>query len=100
MDGMPVTIRLLDPPLHEFLPHEGPALTSLCKQLAKVRCGAQNLLRSQSLSSQEVCSCFASHASNSSGIVQRAPQELNSSEQIVRTRLEALHEANPMMGLR
>ncbi|HMG56403.1 MAG TPA: pyruvate, phosphate dikinase [Kofleriaceae bacterium] len=24
MDGMPVTIRLLDPPLHEFLPH-GPA---------------------------------------------------------------------------
>lgn len=26
MDGLPVTIRLLDPPLHEFLPHEGPAL--------------------------------------------------------------------------
>src|ERR1041385_8835055 len=24
MDGLPVTIRLLDPPLHEFLPH-GPA---------------------------------------------------------------------------
>lgn len=23
MDGLPVTIRLLDPPLHEFLPHEG-----------------------------------------------------------------------------
>ena len=21
MDGLPVTIRLLDPPLHEFLPH-------------------------------------------------------------------------------
>eukprot|EP00798_Chlamydomonas_sp_ICE-L_P027999 gene27999-31095_t len=33
--GLPVTIRLLDPPLHEFLPHEGPALTGLCKQLAK-----------------------------------------------------------------
>jgi len=61
MDGLPVTIRLLDPPLHEFLPHEGPALTTLCKQLAK---------------------------------------ELNSSEVIVRGRLEALHEANPMMGLR
>mmetsp|Transcript_14326 Transcript_14326/g.35478 ORF Transcript_14326/g.35478 Transcript_14326/m.35478 type:complete len:901 (-) Transcript_14326:806-3508(-) len=61
MDGLPVTIRMLDPPLHEFLPHEGPALQSLCKQLAK---------------------------------------ELHSSERIVRTRLEALHEANPMMGLR
>ena len=23
MDGLPVTIRLLDPPLHEFLPHDG-----------------------------------------------------------------------------
>ena len=22
MNGLPVTIRLLDPPLHEFLPHE------------------------------------------------------------------------------
>ena len=22
MDGLPVTIRLLDPPLHEFLPHD------------------------------------------------------------------------------
>ena len=25
MDGLPVTIRLLDPPLHEFLPHEDKA---------------------------------------------------------------------------
>jgi pyruvate,orthophosphate dikinase len=25
MDGMPVTIRLLDPPLHEFLPHDAGA---------------------------------------------------------------------------
>jgi pyruvate,orthophosphate dikinase len=22
MNGLPVTIRLLDPPLHEFLPHD------------------------------------------------------------------------------
>src|SRR5690606_30521376 len=26
MDGYPVTIRLLDPPLHEFLPHEPQAI--------------------------------------------------------------------------
>ncbi len=25
MDGLPVTVRLLDPPLHEFLPHDAPA---------------------------------------------------------------------------
>lgn len=34
MDGLPVTVRLLDPPLHEFLPQEGAALENLCKQLA------------------------------------------------------------------
>ncbi|KAL4151822.1 hypothetical protein PRNP1_008760 [Phytophthora ramorum] len=34
MDGLPVTIRMLDPPLHEFLPHEGSALEELCETLA------------------------------------------------------------------
>jgi pyruvate,orthophosphate dikinase len=33
MDGLPVTIRLLDPPLHEFLPKGGEALDALCAQL-------------------------------------------------------------------
>lgn len=35
MDGLPVTIRLLDPPLHEFLPAEGPALDALCEELVR-----------------------------------------------------------------
>lgn len=35
MSGHPVTVRLLDPPLHEFLPQEGPALVALCDQLAR-----------------------------------------------------------------
>ncbi|KAF5839728.1 Pyruvate/Phosphoenolpyruvate kinase-like domain-containing protein [Dunaliella salina] len=61
MDGMVVTVRLLDPPLHEFLPHAGPALTRLCKQLAK---------------------------------------DLRATTSVVQERLEALREANPMMGLR
>jgi pyruvate,orthophosphate dikinase len=33
MDGFPVTIRLLDPPLHEFLPHEGPDVKALAERL-------------------------------------------------------------------
>ena len=33
MDGLPVTIRLLDPPLHEFLPHEPAAVAALAKDL-------------------------------------------------------------------
>jgi len=33
MDGLPVTIRLLDPPLHEFLPHEPEAVAAVAKEL-------------------------------------------------------------------
>ncbi len=31
MDGLPVTVRLLDPPLHEFLPHEERDIKSFSK---------------------------------------------------------------------
>ncbi len=44
MDGLPVTIRLLDPPLHEFMPHNLDELTTLAQlmgvnheQLAEIR---------------------------------------------------------------
>jgi len=33
MDGYPVTIRLLDPPLHEFLPHKDEELRELSKTM-------------------------------------------------------------------
>lgn len=33
MDGLPVTIRLLDPPLHEFLPHGDEEINALAVQL-------------------------------------------------------------------
>ena len=33
MKGLPVTIRLLDPPLHEFVPHEASAQRELAKQM-------------------------------------------------------------------
>lgn len=35
MDGLPVTVRLLDPPLHEFLPHTDEAIAELAKSLNK-----------------------------------------------------------------
>jgi pyruvate,orthophosphate dikinase len=34
MDGFPVTIRLIDPPLHEFVPHERKKQEELAKELA------------------------------------------------------------------
>jgi len=33
MDGLPVTIRLLDPPLHEFLPHDEEEIKEVAKEL-------------------------------------------------------------------
>jgi pyruvate,orthophosphate dikinase len=33
MEGLPVTVRLLDPPLHEFLPHEEKALAELARAM-------------------------------------------------------------------
>jgi pyruvate,orthophosphate dikinase len=57
MDGLPVTIRLLDPPLHEFLPHEEDEKAELASAL---------------------------------GI----------SLAMLRSKLERLHEFNPMLGHR
>ncbi|MHC4342078.1 MAG: pyruvate, phosphate dikinase, partial [Planctomycetota bacterium] len=33
MDGLPVTVRLLDPPLHEFVPHDTETRTKLAESL-------------------------------------------------------------------
>jgi pyruvate,orthophosphate dikinase len=47
MDGLPVTIRLLDPPLHEFLPHSDAEMEELArstgKDVATVRARAARL---------------------------------------------------------
>lgn len=47
MDGLPVTIRLLDPPLHEFLPHEDEQIEVVAKTMGlpaeKIRAKVQEL---------------------------------------------------------
>ncbi|NNC79540.1 MAG: pyruvate, phosphate dikinase [Acidimicrobiales bacterium] len=75
MDGLPVIIRLLDPPLHEFLPgwealHR--TATDLQLQLAK----AENL-----------------------DALETILADLNETRSML-ARVTALHEANPMLGLR
>jgi pyruvate,orthophosphate dikinase len=37
MRGLPVTIRLVDPPLHEFVPHDKAGISELAKQLGVSR---------------------------------------------------------------
>jgi pyruvate,orthophosphate dikinase len=75
MDGLPVIIRLVDPPLHEFL----PTFEELTKRITdgKIRISAAGSL-------DEVDAILG---------------RLRNDEDLVR-RVQALHESNPMLGLR
>ncbi len=64
MDGLPVIIRLIDPPLHEFL----PGLEELIEEVATLRAKGET-------------------------------EGLQEKERLLAS-VRALHEANPMMGLR
>jgi pyruvate,orthophosphate dikinase len=46
MSGFPVTIRLLDPPLHEFLPHGGEESKLLARQLGLTRTALAQIVES------------------------------------------------------
>jgi pyruvate,orthophosphate dikinase len=46
MDGLPVTIRLLDPPLHEFLPHGGEESKLLARRLGMDRSELAHIVES------------------------------------------------------
>ncbi|MEW6078605.1 MAG: pyruvate, phosphate dikinase [Thermodesulfobacteriota bacterium] len=75
MDGLPVIIRLIDPPLHEFMPD----LLGLINELADLK------LR-------------VNHATTMAEI-DNLLQQIRLKERI-RTRAEQLREQNPMLGLR
>ena len=47
MDGLPVTIRLLDPPLHEFLPHERSEIDEVAADARRVRRAARARTKAQ-----------------------------------------------------
>ncbi|MFP3881276.1 MAG: pyruvate, phosphate dikinase [Actinomycetota bacterium] len=75
MDGLPVTIRLIDPPLHEFLPGFEELMTDLTDLKIRTRSAA---------SLEEI-----------DELLERIQQE----EEILK-RVESLRESNPMLGLR
>jgi len=75
MDGLPVIIRLIDPPLHEFLPNH----IDLLKELSDLKIRLQ-------------------HAANLEAIDELLEQ-YRKKERILK-RVESLREENPMLGLR
>jgi pyruvate, orthophosphate dikinase len=72
MDGLPVTIRLLDPPLHEFLPNQVDLAVAVA---------------------------VAEERKDSDVVVRDEKIPLNEARDILR-KVEELHEDNPMLGLR
>jgi hypothetical protein len=63
MDGLPVTIRLLDPPLHEFLPHGAAEIKSLAKKLGSSARAVRGLVERHAERTR--CSATAASASAS-----------------------------------
>lgn len=75
MDGLPVIIRLIDPPLHEFLPNHA----DLLRELADLKL---RLLHAGKLEE-----------------IDEIVSQINTKERIL-NRVESLSEQNPMLGLR
>ncbi|MCL1976848.1 MAG: pyruvate, phosphate dikinase [Candidatus Bathyarchaeota archaeon] len=101
MQGLPVTIRLLDPPLHEFLPNEDVleheiAKLEKCQQAIKNVCELSELLPNDDLKVKSILT-EGEHMLN--GIAQLQSSELECKRDVLRkTRL--LKEINPMLGHR
>jgi pyruvate,orthophosphate dikinase len=75
MAGLPVTIRLLDPPLHEFLPSARDLSADLSELKLKLR------------------------ETNSIAEMDKVLDDIGEKRRLLQ-RVEHLHEANPMLGLR
>ncbi|MEM9035543.1 MAG: pyruvate, phosphate dikinase [Actinomycetota bacterium] len=75
MDGLPVTIRLLDPPLHEFLPSRSETATALVNRKLQLR------------------------TATDLGRIDTLLEEINELQATL-DQVERLSEANPMLGHR
>ncbi|MEM9727591.1 MAG: pyruvate, phosphate dikinase [Myxococcota bacterium] len=75
MDGLPVTIRLIDPPLHEFL----PSFEELTRNVADLQIRITNASNLRELDE------LTGKLADAKGLLER---------------VDALREANPMLGLR
>jgi pyruvate, orthophosphate dikinase len=82
MDGLPVTIRLLDPPLHEFLPKREKLMVDLAV-LPSAKAKQKKALVEE----------YSEYGAKKSA-------DLNSVLSALLRRVEELHEFNPMLGHR
>jgi pyruvate,orthophosphate dikinase len=79
MDGLPVTIRLIDPPLHEFLPSHDELLRDVTEMETRNKLSAEGLV----------------NGGDPLGLAGTLAQKRG-----LLAAVEAMREANPMLGLR
>src|SRR3974390_3213241 len=82
MDGFPVTIRTLDPPLHEFLPRREELMVDI-----------EKLPNADTKYKKELVAKYPDYGVKAAGDLKKALPELLK-------RVEQLHEFNPMLGHR
>jgi pyruvate,orthophosphate dikinase len=82
MEGYGVTVRFLDPPLHEFLPQREELMVEIAKMEAKGQTAMENTILKQSLK-----------------LIKNGTTDLDKAK-ILLARVEELHEFNPMLGHR
>ena len=107
MDGLPVTIRLLDPPIHEFLPSAEELLHEIdhLKELKKTVEGMAGLPETLMLLDPEL---HERYGENLVGITQgleelknrHLAEPLIESKDVILQKVKSLAETNPMLGHR
>jgi len=99
MSPRPVTIRLLDPPIHEFLPTEGQLVSDLehLRQMRSTARGVDVLVETiRLLSPNDAAAAHDIHTLAESSIVEAAIAK----KEAILKKVRALHEVNPMLGHR
>ncbi|MGE0771354.1 MAG: pyruvate, phosphate dikinase [Cyclobacteriaceae bacterium] len=101
MSPRPVTVRLLDPPIHEFLPSEEVLRDELqhLYHLKDTVSGVANLFGSLRLLNADTAIADTSPAPFNSSGVELIGQAIMKKEQMLKKARE-LHEVNPMLGHR
>lgn len=107
MDGLPVTIRLLDPPIHEFLPSAEELVDEInhLRELRKTVEGMADLPPILKLLDPELHGRYSTHLE----MITRGLEELKSkhldealieAREVMLKKVRALSEINPMLGHR
>lgn len=101
MAPRPVTIRLLDPPIHEFLPSEDVLRDEIehLKHLKTTVSGVNNLFSSLRLLNADVAMADQSTAPFNGKGEELIEQAIEKKEKMLK-KVHELHEVNPMLGHR